>query len=148
VVEDKPIFVPLADLRGKTKESIRETVKQSIIDSLTADLVEFHAAGANGIIDDAVSNDLDRLDLVGDEMVNGLANTVAKASKHSEEALERAQQLVADSIALAEKTVSDPEFERQMEQNIEELHRNMCAGREGSGADSGVADGAGGTLSC
>ena len=81
-------------------------------------------------------------------MTAACAATAEAAAKHSEKALEQAQQVISDSLALAEKTMSDPAFESQLEQNLEKLHQTMCAGKEGTGADSGVSDGNGGTMGC
>ena len=144
VVEEKPVFVPLNDLQGKTKESIREIVKQSVVEALTKDL-----ADEMGELDAAaLAENLETLDLENDEIVQGLADTAAAAAEHSEKALAQAQQVISDSLALAEKTMSDPAFESQLEQNLEQLHQTMCAGKEGSGTDSGVSDGNGGTMGC
>ena len=144
VVEEKPVFVPLNDLQGKTKESIREIVKQSVVEALTKDL-----ADEMGELDAAaLAENLETLDLENDEIVQGLADTAAAAAEHSEKALAQAQQVISDSLALAEKTMSDPAFESQLEQNLEQLHQTMCAGKEGSGTDTGVSDGNGGTMGC
>mgnify|MGYP006873621658 FL=1 len=148
VVEEKPVFVPLNELRGKTKEAIREIVKQNVVESLTEDLAASLADEMGGFDAAELAENLERLDLENDEVVQGLADTAAAAAEHSEKALEQAQQVISDSLALAEKTMSDPAFESQLEQNIEQLHQTMCAGKEGSGADSGVSDGAGGTMGC
>ena len=42
--------------------------------------------------------------------------------------------------------MSDPAFESQLKQNLEKPHQTMCAGEEGTGADSGVSDGSGDTM--
>ena len=148
VVEDQPVFVPLGDLRGKSKETVREIVKQQIIGTMTERLQASYT-NQQGVIDSAGLNEsLDSIDLTNDEVIQGLAETAANAAAHSEKPLEQAQQVIEDSLALAEKTMSDPAFERQLEQNIEELHQSLCAGQEGSGSDSGMSDGNGGSLSC
>ena len=148
VVEEKPVFVPLNELQGKTKEWIREIVKQSVVEALTKDLAASLADEMGELDAAALAENLETLDLENDEIVQGLANTAAAAAEHSEKALAQAQQVISDSLALAEKTMSDPAFESQLEQNLEQLHQTMCAGKEGSGTDSGVSDGNGGTMGC
>ena len=96
----------------------------------------------------AVAENLETLGLKNYEIVKGLANTAAAAAEHSEKALAQAQQVISDSLALAEKTMSDPAFESQLEQSLEQLHQTICVGKEGLGTDSGVSDGNGGTMGC
>ena len=79
-------------------------------------------------------------------MTAACAATAEAAAGHSEKALEQAQQVISDSLVLAEKTMSEPVFESQLEQNLEKPHQTMCASKGGTGADSGVSDGNGGTL--
>lgn len=122
VVEEKPVFVPLNDLQGKTKESIREIVKQSVVEALTKDLAASLADEMGELDAAALAENLETLDLENDEIVQGLADTAAAAAEHSEKALAQAQQVISDSLALAEKTMSDPAFESQPEQNLEQLH--------------------------
>lgn len=148
VVEEKPVFVPLNELRGKTKESIREIVKQNIVESLTNNLAASLTDEMGELDTEGLAENLEALDLDNDEVVQGLAATAEAAAEHSEKALEQAQQVISDSLALAEKTMSDPAFESQLEQNLEKLHQTMCAGKEGTGADSAVSDGNGGTMGC
>ena len=81
-------------------------------------------------------------------MTVACAATPEAATEHSEKALEQAQQVSSDSLALAEKTMSEPAFESQLEQNLEKPHQTMRAGKEGAGADSGVSDGNGATMGC
>ncbi len=148
ILEDEPVFVPLNELRGQSKEAVREIVKQQIVETMTGRLTASFTNQQGAIDTEALSDSLEKIDLANDEVIQGIAETAANAAAHSEKALEEAQQVIEDSLALAEKTMSDPEFERQLEQNIEALHQTMCAGKEGSGSDSGVSDGNGGTLSC
>ena len=44
VLEDDLVFVPLNELKGKSKR-LKETVKQHIVDHLTANLKEFYTEG-------------------------------------------------------------------------------------------------------
>ena len=96
----------------------------------------------------ALAENLETLDLENDEIVQRLANTATAAAEHSEKALAQAQQVISDNLALAEKTMSDPAFENQLEQSLGQLRQTICAGKEGSGTDSGVSDGNGGTMGC
>ena len=148
VVEEKPVFVPLNELQGKTKEWIREIVKQSVVEALTKDLAASLADEMSELDAAALAENLETLDLENDEIVQGLANTAAAAAEHSEKALAQAQQAISDSLTLAEKTMPEPTFESQLEQNLEQLHQTMCTGKEGSGTDSGVSNGNGGTMGC
>ena len=45
VLEDDLVFVPLNELKGKSKEALKETVKQHIVGHLTANLKEFYTEG-------------------------------------------------------------------------------------------------------
>ena len=148
VVEEKPVFVPLNELQGTTKEFIRKIVNQSVVEALTKDLAASLADEMSELDAAALAENLETLELENDEIVQGLANTAAAAAEHSEKALAQAQQVISDSLALAEKTMSDPAFESQLEQNLEQLHQTMCTGKEGSGTDSGVSNGNGGTMVC
>ena len=115
VVEEKPVFVPLNELQGKTKEWIREIVNQSVVEALTKDLAG-SLADEMGELDAAeLAENLETLDLENDEIAQGLTDTAAVAAEHSGKALAQAQQVISDSLALAEKTMSDPAFESQME---------------------------------
>ena len=132
VVEDKPVFVPLNKLQGTTKEWIREIVKQSVVEALTQDLAASLADEMGELDAAALAENLETLDLENDKIVHGLANTAAAAAEHSEKALAQAQQVILDSLALAEKMMLDPAFKSQLEQNLEQLHQTMCTGKEGS----------------
>ena len=148
VVEEKPVFAPFNELQDTTKESIREVVKQSVVEALTKDLAASLSDEMGELDAAALAENLETLDLENDEIVQGLANTAAAATEHCEKALAQAQQAISDSLALAEKTMSEPAFESQPEQNLEQLHQTMCAGKEGSGTDSGVSEGNGRTMGC
>ena len=115
VVEEKPVFVPLNELQGKTKEWIREIVNQSVVEALTKDLTASLADELGGLDAAELAENLETLDLENDEIAQGLADTAVVAAEHSEKALAQAQQVISDSLALAEKTMSDPAFESQLE---------------------------------
>ena len=147
-VEEKPVFVPLNEMQGENKEWIREIFKQNVVEALTKDLAASLADEMGELDAAALAENLETLDLENNEIVQGLANTAAASAEHSEKALAQAQQVILNSLALAEKTISNPAFESQLEPKLGQLHQTICAGKEGSGTDSGVSDGNGGTMGC
>ena len=147
-VEEKPVFVPLNEMQGENKEWIREIVKQSVVEALTKDLAASLADEMGELDAAALAENLESLDLENDEIVQGFTNTAAAAAEHREKALAQTRQVISDSLALAEKTMSDPAFENQLEQSLGQLRQTICAGKEDSGTDSGVSDGNGGTMGC
>ena len=134
--------------RALPRNFIRKIVNQSVVEALTKDLAASLADEMGELDAAALAENLETLDLENDELVKGLANTAAAAAEYSEKALAQAQQVISDSLALAEKTMSDPAFESQLEQNLEQPQQTMCTDKEDSGTDSGVSNGNGGTMGC
>lgn len=110
VLEDDLVFVPLNELKGKSKEALKETVKQHIVDHLTANLKEFYTEGG-------------QLDQEGFE--SGLANAsgeatnqvAAEAARIAEYDAEAAAAFVEASLDLA--TAADEASRAAAEQALE-----------------------------
>ena len=108
VLEDDLVFVPLTELKGKSKEAL-ETVKQHIVDHLTANLKEFYTEGGQ----------LDREGLrAACERIREATNQVAaEAARIAEYDAEAAAAFVEASLDLA--TAADEASRAAAEQALE-----------------------------
>lgn len=100
VVEDQTVFVPLSEIVGKSDDEITEVITNHIVTALTANLVAFHSAdGATAAeADEAVSRDLENIDLANDPYTRQVA---AEAASVAAVDAGKAVDLVNATIALA-----------------------------------------------
>lgn len=166
VVEDDVVFVPLEEIRGKSKEGVKEAVRQHIVSHLTENLKEFHSDGgsvnqadvdrdlanATGEATDQIADEAARLAEYDAEAAAAfveasldLATAVDDASRAAaEQAIEAAVQSVAVQEAV-EATMSDLDISEELAEEIvasDSFFRDMDGNyiSEAEARDQGLID--------
>ena len=140
VVEEEVVFVPLADIGGKSKEAIKEVITDYVVKALTANVAAFHSGGASaGEMQDVmadIARDTDGLaDSAGVKALADQAVTIAEkdatlaaewvaanvdiatvdaANDAARQAAEKAFEAVAER-AIEAIIESDPDLQKHME---------------------------------
>jgi len=130
VVQDELVFVPLKDIKGKSKEGITEVIKEHIVDSLLADATAKIIA-EEGSIDAEM---MERLtELANDPVTSEIAAQIAEDAGGDPAMVEA---LTEATLAIATVDVNNAAevaaAEASYEAAIEAAHAQKCAGGPGS----------------
>jgi len=130
VVQDELVFIPLNEIKGKSKEGITEVIKNHIVDTLMADATAKHLA-EEGSLDAETAEHLAKLanDSVTTEIAEQIAEDAAGDAAMAE-ALTEATLAIAtvDVNNAAEVAAAEASYEAA----IEAAHAEKCAGGPGS----------------
>ena len=135
VVQDGVVFVPITEIKGKSKEGVTEVIKNHIVDTLMADITAKHIA-EEGMID---AEHMEKFaELANSELVNN-AVTAEIAEQIAEDAASNAamaEALTEATLAVATVDINNAAevaaAEASYEATIEAAHAEKCAGGPGS----------------
>lgn len=129
VVEDELVFVPIDELKGKSKDQVTEIVKGHIVEHLTANLKGYYTA-ADGTIDvEGLERDLPN---VNDEVTQQIANEIADVAVSAEAAAALTEATAAIATVDVENAAAVAAAEANYEAAFEAAHQEKCAGGPGS----------------
>ena len=134
VVEDNLVFLPLNELRGKSKEGIAEVIKEHIVSALTANLDAKHIAeegyldAEHGELHAKLSDQLAK-DPVTSEIAAEIADAAAGDPAMAEALTEATLAVATVDINNAAEVAA---AEASHEAAFEAAHQQKCAGGPGS----------------
>ena len=130
VVQDELVFVPIKEIKGKSREGVTEVIKNHIVDALMADATA-KAIAAEGSID---AESLERLaELANDPVTSEIAAQIAEDAAGNSA---MAEALTEATLAIATVDVNNAAAvaaaEAEYEAAFEAAHAEKCAGGPGS----------------
>jgi len=130
VVQDELVFVPIKEIKGKSREGVTEVIKNHIVDALMADAT-VKAIAAEGSID---AESLERLaELANDPVTSEIAAQIAEDAAGNSA---MAEALTEATLAIATVDVNNAAAvaaaEAEYEAAFEAAHAEKCAGGPGS----------------
>ena len=130
VVEDEVVFVPITEIKGKSKEGITEVIKEYIVDALMADATA-KVVAEEGSID---AESLEKLaELANDPVTSEIAEEIAEVAAGD---AAMAEALTEATLAIATVDVNNAAevaaAEASYEAAFEAAHAEKCAGGPGS----------------
>ena len=130
VVQDELVFVPIKEIKGKSKEGITEVIKNHIVDALMSD-VTAKVIAEEGSID---AESLEKFaELANDEVTAEIAAEIADLAAGD---AEMAAALTEATLAVATVDVNDAAevaaAEASYEAAFEAAHAEKCSGGPGS----------------
>ena len=130
IVQDELVFVPISEIKGKSKEGVTEVIREHIVNSLIADATAKIVA-AEGSIDAETAERL--TELANDPVTSEIAAQIAEDAA-GDSAM--AEALTEATLAIATVDVNDAAAvaaaEAGYEAAIEAAHAEKCAGGPGS----------------
>ena len=124
VVEDDVVFIPVKEMAGKSKDDIKDLVKERIISHLTADLRAYYTDGVDGFDKEA----FDQHDLTNDPIVKDMMAEHAEAVKNAGQAA--ADDLLNAQLALAVVDATDDAARIAAEKAVEAAYEAAAPAAE------------------
>ena len=125
------MFVPIDELKGKSKDQVTEVIKGHIVQHLTADITKYNTDIDGSLDMEGLERDLQNVD---NEITQQIANDIADVAV-SAEAFANAESCEA-TAAIATVDVNDAAAvaasEANFEAAFEAAHEEKCAGGPGS----------------
>ena len=129
VVEDDVVFVPIDELKGKSKDQVTELIKGHIVQHLTADITKYNTDIDGSIDMEGLERDLQNVD---NEITQQIANEIADVAVSAEAAAALTEATAAIATVDVNDAAAVAAAEASCEAAFEAAHQEKCAGGPGS----------------
>ena len=129
VVEDDLVFVPINELKGKSRDQVTEVVKEHIVEHLAADITTYNTDIDGSIDMDGLERDLGNVD---NEITQQIANDIADVAVSAEAAAALTEATAAVATVDVNDAAAVAAAEANFEAAFEAAHEEKCAGGPGS----------------
>ena len=129
VVEDDLVFVPIDELKGKSKDQVTEVIKGHIVEHLTANITKYNTSVDGSRDMEGLQRDLQNVD---NEITQQIANDIADVAVSAEAAAALTEATAAIATVDVNDAASVAAAEANFEAAFEAAHQEKCAGGPGS----------------
>lgn len=129
VVEDDLVFVPINELKGKSKEQVTEVIKGHIVEHLTANITKYNTDVDGSVDMEGLERDLQNVD---SEITQQIANDIADVAVSAEAAAALTEATAAIATVDVNDAAAVAAAEADFEAAFEAAHEEKCAGGPGS----------------
>ena len=129
VIEDGVVFVPIDELKGKSKDQVTEVIKGHIVQHLTADITKYNTDIDGSLDMEGLERDLQNVD---NEITQQIADDIADVAVSAEAAAALTEATAAIATVDVNDAAAVAAAEANFEAAFEAAHEEKCAGGPGS----------------